>query len=279
MEQLSLDLQWPEACQRWRDGETRWRSTRSVIDPSRYTVRAIGERCAKGFVEDHHYSGRFPASRLRFGLFEDGRRLVGVAVFSVPAQAAVLTHPFPQLKPYAESLELGRFVLVDSVAGNGETFFLARAFRLARDAGIRGVVSFSDPVPRTDCRGRTTFVGHRGTIYLASNCIRAGRSTPRTLLLLPDGSVLSGRTLSKLRNGETGRAYAGRQLEQFGASCPPADGTDRAAASAWLKASLDEIGVRRLPHPGNHRFLFALDRSLRGPATERGRILQQGRSL
>lgn len=274
MEQLSLDLQWPDACQRWRDGETRWRGARSVIDPSRYSVRAIGERCAKGFVEDHHYSGRFPAARLRYGLFEDGRKLVGVAVFSVPAQAAVLTHPFPQLRAYTESLELGRFVLVDSVAGNGETFFLARAFRLARDAGIRGVVSFSDPVPRTDSRGRTTFVGHRGTIYLAANCIRAGRSTPRTLLLLPDGSVLSARALSKLRNAESGQDYAARLLEQFGASCRPAAGADQTTTRAWLRESLEQIGVRRLAHPGNYRFLFALDRRLRGAVAQRGNHLQ-----
>ena len=97
-----------------------------------------------------HYSGTYVASRLRYGLWERLGALVGVAVLSVPVQAAVLTRPFPELMPYAESLELGRFVLADRVSGNGESWFLAQVFRLAARDGIRGVVSFSDPVARHD---------------------------------------------------------------------------------------------------------------------------------
>ena len=35
-------------------------------------------------------------------------------------QRRVLTAVFPDLEPYAESLELSRFVLADSVPANGE---------------------------------------------------------------------------------------------------------------------------------------------------------------
>ena len=40
------------------------------------------------------------------------------------------------------TVELGRFVLLDSVAGNGETWFLARSFEILRKHAIVGVVSF-----------------------------------------------------------------------------------------------------------------------------------------
>ena len=44
--------------------------------------------------------------------------LVGVAVLSVPAQRAVLTSVFGTLEPYAESAEIGRFVIEDPVPAN-----------------------------------------------------------------------------------------------------------------------------------------------------------------
>jgi len=45
-------------------------------------------------------------------------------------------------------VELGRSVLLDSVPGNGETWFLARCFEQMRKSDLIGVVTFSDPVPR-----------------------------------------------------------------------------------------------------------------------------------
>jgi hypothetical protein len=47
---------------------------------------------------------------------------VGVAVYGVPVNAAVLTTPFPGLEPYVESIELSRLLLLDDVAFNGESF-------------------------------------------------------------------------------------------------------------------------------------------------------------
>jgi len=38
--------------------------------------------------------------------------------------------------------------LLDSVPGNGETWFLARCFEQMRKSDLIGVVTFSDPVPR-----------------------------------------------------------------------------------------------------------------------------------
>ena len=55
----------------------------SVIDASRFAVDVLEEQPARAFVEQHHYSGTFPAKRLAVGLWR-GRELAGAAVFSVP---------------------------------------------------------------------------------------------------------------------------------------------------------------------------------------------------
>jgi len=46
-------------------------------------------------------------------------------------------------------------VLLDSVPGNGETWFLARCFEQLRTSDLIGVVTFSDPVPRKKVPGST----------------------------------------------------------------------------------------------------------------------------
>lgn len=261
--QLSLDLSpllpLPEVapasdwCQRWRDGQAQWRHrSEGDFDPRSYDVASLDDRTAKTYVERHHDRHTYVASRLRYGVWERDD-LVGVTLLSVPVQAAVLTRPFPELFPFAESLELGRFVLADRVPGNGESWFLARVFRLAAQEGIRGVVSFSDPVARRDAEGQLTFPGHVGVIYQAAGALYSGRGTPRTLLLLPDGRVLNARALAKLRALDPGHAYVEEVLRSFGA--PPRRGADPAI---WLPDALRAANVRAIRHPGNHRYLFRL---------------------
>lgn len=118
-------------------------------------------------------------------------------------------------------------------------------------SGLLGVVSFSDPVPRTSATGNFVFPGHVGLIYQASNATYLGRATPRTLRLLPDGRVLSDRALQKLRAGERGWHYVANLLEQFGV--PPLS-EDR---PRWLATWLPRI-TRSLRHPGNHKYAWIL---------------------
>ncbi|MFF8632456.1 Mom family adenine methylcarbamoylation protein [Streptomyces werraensis] len=150
------------------------------------------EQPGKAFVLAHHYSRSYPAVKVQFGLYDtvDGeRRLSGVAVFGVPVNTAVLTKPLPELRPFTESVECSRFVLLDECPGNAESWFLARCFdRLLAD-GVRGVVSFADPVPRRTASGLLVMPGHVGTIYAATNAVYTGRATARTVKLLPDGTV------------------------------------------------------------------------------------------
>ena len=240
-------------CQRWSGRRHSWRHrSEGGFDPDGYQVTAIDEPAAKGFVLEHHYSASYPAASWRFGLHH-GDDLVGVAVLSVPTSSGVLTNVFPDLVPYREALELGRFVLRDEVPANAESWFLARAFRLAWDAGVRGVVAFSDPMPRRTPAG-LLFPGHVGTIYQASNARYCGRATARTLTLLPDGTVLNARAMSKVRQMERGHEHVERRLVALGAR-EPSKVEDR---RTWLAEALVAAGARSERHSGNHRYAFGL---------------------
>ena len=234
-------------CQRWREGRALYRPAGEPIDPRRYEVAPIAsDREARTFVETHHYARSYPAARFRMGLFRSGA-LVGVAVFSVPM------HPgaFKPLPRQAPAIELGRFVLLDAEPANAETWFLGRCFKLLRGEGIEGCVAFSDPCQRTSASGAVVFGGHLGTIYQAHNATYCGPATPRTLRVLPDGTVLSERALSKLRTLDQGWRYAAGILVAHGAA--PLEGDPLAWLATWLPRL-----TRPLRHPGNHKYIWAL---------------------
>lgn len=255
-------------CQRWRAGRERYRPAGEVFDTTRASVAAIDEATAKAFVTGHHYSGSYPAARFRAGLFMKDRfhrdRLAGVTVFSVPMSQHIIPRYFP-IEPN-EGVELGRLVLLDDVAANAESWFVARAFRLLKVAlpTIQGVLSYSDPVPRTSSAGAVVKRGHIGTVYQALNAAYRGRSSSRTLTIAPDGREVSHRALSKLRTGDSGEAYAYQQLRAMGAPerQPFEDG------ASYVARALKEGGFRRQPHPGNHTYTWWLGNRSQRPAWE-----------
>jgi hypothetical protein len=245
-----------DVCQRWRARRASYRPAGEPIDARRYEVAAIdGDATPRAFVEAHHYAASYPSARFRFGLY-CGDALVGVAVFSHPCNDAVLAC-LPGER--GERIELGRFVLLDDVPANGESWMLSRCFELLRvDAGIAGVVSFSDPEPRTTADGRVIFLGHAGTIYQATNATYVGRGAPATLRLLPDGSVLHGRALAKLRKRDKGWRYVAKRLEEAGADPLGKDEDAARWTDRWVTAL-----TRRRRHPGNHKYLFGLTKAAR----------------
>ena len=249
-----------QTVQRWRERRDSYRPAGEPIDPTRYGVDVVPEGVARAFVQAHHYSASFPAARLSVGLFRargtSQPDLVGVAVFSVGIVHDRSIGRWCGL-PGSEGVELGRFVLVDDVEANGETWFLRRAFDAVRSElpGVRAVLAYSDPVPREADGGRLVMPGHVGTIYQAHNGRYLGRGRGRTLVLAPDGSVVSDRALSKIRNDERGQDYAARALIRHGAP-PPRDAED---GRAWVERALLEGPFRRLRHPGNHVYAWPLD--------------------
>src|ERR1700681_4138054 len=163
--------------QRWRNRRPTWRYRHEGgFDQARYTVAEIpDDTTARSFVEAHHYLGSCPAMRLRYGMYE-GDQLVGIAILSVPARKEVLTRAFQGLVPYYEVLEMGRFLILDHIPSNGETWLMKRVFELAPQTGNSWIVSFSDPVARLNSVGETIFPGHIGEIYRIKGALYTGRS-------------------------------------------------------------------------------------------------------
>lgn len=254
------------ATQRWMSGSPRWRRVGEAFDPDRYEVAAIAEAPVREFIAAHHYAPTLPSTTFRFGLFDHAAgtpKLVGVATLGVPMNKAVLTKPFPHLEPYSESLDFNRLVLLDSVPANGESWFTARALRLAADAGVRGVVTFSDPVPRWRTAGaRPELVkpGHVGIVYQALNFSYTGRGTPRSLVLLPDATALTARALAKVTGREQGAQGVIARLVALGAPTPDETDSDQ-ASRVWLERALRSVGARRVRHPGTHRYALRIGRT------------------
>lgn len=240
-------------CQRWRDRRDTYRPAGETLRTRDYEVHETqSDTEARTFVERHHYSGSYPAARMRFCLRRRDE-LVGVAVLSQPPSQAALEAALPFAE---ERAELGRFVLLDDVPANGESWFLARAFELARARGLEAVFAHSDPVERSTAGGAIVFPGHIGTIYQATNARYVGRTRARTWRLLPDGAVLSDRALSKLRTRERGWRYVVELLVAAGASPPSGEWR------AWARAAVLAV-TRPLRHHGTHRYVWAVDRRLR----------------
>lgn len=245
-----------DTVQRWTERRESRRPAGELIRPAAYdVVESVDEATPRGFVERNHYSGSWVAARFVFELHQRGE-LAGVAVFSVPASGAAHRAVWPMLAP-AEAVDLGRFVLVDSVPGNGESWFIARCFELLAGRVV-GIASCADPVARETAAGTRVFPGHLGVIYQATNGRYCGRTRPATLRLLPDGRVLSNRAQGKLVRRERGWRRAAEELERFGAE-PLREGED---AAAWLRRWRPLL-TRPLRHPGNHRYLWCLDRRRR----------------
>lgn len=251
---------------RWRERRQRHRPAGEPFAAARHGVEVLDRSAARDFVARHHYARTCPPGRLSVGLYRSrrahvrglsmGAELVGVAVFSVPMQPAAGRLLAPDLEPSAV-VELGRLVLLDHVEGNGESFLVGRALRLLAELRpeVRLVVSYSDPVIRRDAAGVATLPGHVGTIYQATNARYTGRSEPRTVWLAPDGTSLSGRSLTKLRKGEAGAAPYADLLRAYGAPRQRHGESSR----AWVARALAEGPFRALPHPGCHRYGWRLD--------------------
>lgn len=250
----------PLLAKRWYRRAQRWiaPSDRPLFDARQFSVDVLVEGRAEGgraerFIVEHHYAGTMTSARLAVGLFGPGARLVGVAVLGEPAGPAVLPKYVGALRDRAA--ELGRFVCLPDVGYNGETWFLSRAFRLARrEKNIRAVLSFADPVERTE-GDQVVKPEHWGTIYQASNALYVGRALPRTHLIAPDGRPISPRALSKLRTYDRGWEYAERQLLAAGA--PPRNESE--TPLDWIVRVRLAPGFTTRRHPGNLAYVFGLD--------------------
>jgi len=246
-------------CQRWSRRRASYRPAGEIFDPRFVSVEPISEQDAKAFVLREHYSGSYPAARFRAGVLvkEPFRRerLAGVGVFSVPMNQKVVPAYFAGLDA-SRGVELGRFVLDDTIASNGESWCIARMHRLLKAAlpQVRGVLAYCDPIERRDENGSVVKRGHVGTIYKATNAIYRGTSSARTLWMTPSGVSLADRLLSKVRLSESGERYAVERLAALGA---PRRMQHEAGAS-YVARLKSEQWLQPVRHPGNLAFTWQL---------------------
>jgi len=239
-----------------REGRTVYKPLRPFFNPSEFSVEVLDFTTAKDFVCKYHYAKSVPAARRSFGLFQKSE-LVGVAIYSHPVNDLTITNTL-LCDRATDGLELGRLILLDSALSNSESYFCAENHRRLRREGFAGVVSFADDTPRTSEDGKISFKGHLGIVYRALNSALTGRGTPRTLRLLPDGTVFSDRTAQKIRAGEVGHEYGARILESYGATAYPENFEER---KTWLKFWLDRL-TRKLRHPGNLRYAWSFSKKV-----------------
>ena len=239
---------------RWKMGRNFWRVDRDEgFRPADYTVDVIRYGAARAFVVENHYSRSMPVTIESIGLFH-GQDLVGVATFSIPINNSVVPHYTGQQAD--AGAELGRFVLLDSVPYNGESFFLAAALKALKSLQpqLRTVVAYSDPLPRTTHTGDVIMPGHIGCCYQASNAHYLGRAAAKTLHISPQGIALSTRAISKIRLQEHGAMSAEKMIVRLGAP-PRPFGQDPVI---WIEGVLQHPEFRRVRHPGNHVYCWAL---------------------
>ena len=247
--------------QRMTRGRQTWVAKGEVIRTSEYDVGLITGAEAAAFVREHHYEGETSPPAHPFGLHHRGE-LVGVAIFGPLASQNAHRKVFPTLAD-AEGVTLGRLVLLECVAFNAESFFVARTFEQLAARGVVGVDSCADPIERV-LDGRVVKRGHIGQIYQATNGRYIGKTDPATHYLLPDGTTFSKRARSKIEARERNYENAVAKLVAIGA--PPLDpAEDSLAWMGRVRATL----LRKYRHPGNHRYVWSLDKRRRREVLDR----------
>ncbi len=252
--------------QRWRDRYGQWVCTASAFDKRWYSTDVVKDGIAKRFIEQHHYSGSLPATRLNIGLFGNAglrSELVGICSFTVPMNQNAIPKRLG-VEPNAGA-ELGRLVLLDSVGFNGESWLVAKAFNMLKreKPSIRGIVSYADPIERRDGKGEIVKRGHLGGVYQALGARLQHSSAKRKLVLLPNGTIASERGLAKIRTRDQGWEYAERQLIRSGLQPRHAgeQGLD------YLRRVM--LPLQRIIHPGNYAYAWGFDAAVKafiGPA-------------
>lgn len=159
-------------------------------------LKVIPASIAVPFVKAHHYSGKVVNnSLLHFGAFLDGK-LHGVMSYG-PSMDKSKTIRLVEGTGWNEFLELNRMAFDDYLPRNAESYCIGKSLRMIKKQApqIKWIISFADG---TQCGD--------GTIYRASNFVLTGINKNKTMIRMPDGSVVAGLTLD-LQQPTTKRRY------------------------------------------------------------------------
>ena len=250
--------------QRWRERRDRHIPANGAVDKRDWAIDQISYSAAKAYVQANHYSGSMTTCIAAFGIFHAPRggvrpaEMSGVVVFGVPINGASI----PKYAGAApdKGAEITRLVLDHDVPGNAESLLVSRAADALRQSGrVSSIITFADPLERRLQDGTVVKRGHFGGVYQALSMTYQGRTTPRWLWLDRRGSVISERSLQKIRAGERGADYATRDFIACGAPSRAFGETP----TEWVARALLEGPFTRVRHPGNHAYAWGLDRRAR----------------
>jgi len=149
-------------------------------------VKPISSQDAARIVKSCHYSGKVTQnSQLHFGVFLNGK--CGGAMQFGPSLDKRKIQGLVNGTGWNGFLELNRMAFTDWLPRNTESRAISVAMRLIKKTypHIEWVISFADG---TQCGD--------GTIYRASGFVLTGIKENKTMLLMPDGSVVADKTLN-----------------------------------------------------------------------------------
>lgn len=161
-------------------------------------IAPISSADARALVRRIHYSGKVANnSQLHFGVFLDGR-LEGAMQFG-PSLDKRKIQGLVRDTGWNDFLELNRMAFSDRLPRNSESRALGVAFRLIRKhyPHIEWIISFADG---TQCGD--------GTIYRASGFVLTAVRENKTILQLPDGTIVADKTLQNANHATTGKNAA-----------------------------------------------------------------------
>lgn len=140
----------------------------------------------KLFIEKWHYSksARSQKQTYIFHLYDSLNKLIGVAIIGQPISRKYNSSEYGELR---------RLCLIDETFHCAESFFIGAVLRwLKKNSKYKFILSYSDPN-----------VGHKGTIYKASNFKYLGKTkSPNPRVLLIGQKIKHQREVYQKRNGE-----------------------------------------------------------------------------
>ena len=182
-------------------------------------VQRIPFITARNLVVSHHYLHSIPGgTMLTFGVFLE-TRLMGAIVFGAGPQNGFRLVDGARME---DCLTLTRLWLTDVLPRNSESRVLGFTIKaMQKYTSVKFLVSYCDPVQ-----------GHIGTIYLATNWLYTGLSTPMSLFDLGDGVARHSRSFA--------HAFGTRSISYF---------------------KSHEMQVHQLNQTGKYRYVYFLDKS------------------
>jgi len=159
-------------------------------------VKVIPSKIANDFVRKHHYSGKVvPNSTLHFGAFLDGV-LHGVMSYGCSMDKRK-TLTLVKDTPWNDILELNRMAFDEVLPRNSESRCISISLKMIMKNAphIKWIISYAD-----GCQCRD------GTIYRASGFCLTGVKVNKTILIMPDGSIVADKTLNNsnfIKKGES----------------------------------------------------------------------------